>query len=247
MWQRFVCVSFVNPKSFAIQIFTRQVLLTLRETTMLQIMNAITDKPDWNIKVCPTLFHLVLVLKVSAQINDEAIVQKWRDEILASEEDVTDKMLNWCINELRYKATRIPPAPVLPPPTIVFNGDVVKSDFAVSPELKAELQKAVTDYEEKIPPRLKDWHPGSNEQVWDLVHPSLFPLVYGRTRILSNGETTTLDDCIRRCGEGEVTPVPPKKETVEIYHQSLFSNKHQFSAKFQWLPCEVDISGAEAR
>ena len=32
-----------------------------------------------------------------------------------------------------------------------------------------------------MPEDQKDWHPGSNKQVLDLVHPSLYPLVYGKT------------------------------------------------------------------
>ena len=50
---------------------------------------------------------------------------------------------------------------------------VVKSHAAVSPELKQVIQDAVEKFESEIPKGLKDWHPGSEEQVWDLVHPSL--------------------------------------------------------------------------
>ena len=165
-------------------------------------------------------------------------------------------MADWCIEELRYKATLVPEAPASPPPLVVYNGDVVKSDTAVSMELKAALQDAVKVFQNKVPERLKDWHPGSEEKVWDLVHPSLFPLIYGRTRVLANGETTTLEDCIERCGQGEISKVPPEKETVESKISSLnpytlwdsqYRPEKPFSAKFQWLPCEVDISSEEAK
>lgn len=124
-------------------------------------------------------------------------------------------MADWCIEELRYKATLVLEAPANPPPLVVYNGDVVKSDTAVSPELKTTLQDAVKVFQDKISERSKDWHPGSNEKVWDLVHPSLFSLIYGRTRVLANGQTTTLEDCIERCGEGEIAKVPPEEETAE--------------------------------
>jgi hypothetical protein len=137
----------------------------------------------------------------------------------------------------------------------VYNGDVVKSDSAVSVELKTALQDAVKVFQDKVPERLKDWHPGSSEKVWDLVHPSLFPLIYGRTRVLANNETTTLEDCIERCGQGEIAEVPPEEQTVEArvnarrYYrrQAHFHPQKPFSAKFQWLPCEVDISSEEAK
>lgn len=78
----------------------------------------------------------------------------------------------------------------------------------------------------------KDWHPGSDEKVLDLVHPSLFPLVYDRTRILP-GSFVSLDDCIRRSGEG-------MKSIQPSYIQHL---PMAWSRKFQWLPCNVDIKG----
>ncbi|KAF8971362.1 hypothetical protein BDZ97DRAFT_1901571 [Flammula alnicola] len=161
-------------------------MITLREFTMLQLMNSITDKPDWHVKV-----------------NNPEITTKWRDEALASDNDITPKMIDWCIEELRYKATLVPNPPATPPPIIIYNGDVVKSDAALSTEFKQALQQAVAKFESSIPDKFKDWHPGSDEKVWDLVHPSLFPLVYSHTRVLENGETTTLDDCIERCGQGK--------------------------------------------
>jgi hypothetical protein len=164
-------------------------------------------------------------------------------------------MADWCIEELRHKATLVPEAPANPPPLVVYNGDVVKSDTAISTELKTTLQDAVKAFQDEVPMRLKDWHPGSNEKVWDLVHPSLYPLIYGRTRVLADGETTTLEDCIERCGQGEIVEAPPEEQTVEARGsggssytwQFHFHTKKPFSAKFQWLPCEVDISSEEAR
>ena len=163
-------------------------------------------------------------------------MKKWKEEALASGLDVTPKMVDWCVEELRYNASLIQPDTPTPP-IFVYNGDVFKSDNAVSAELKKALQENVAEFESKITAKLKDWHPGSNQKVWDLVHPSLFPLVYGRTRVLSDGETTTLENCIERCGQGKVTSIPAKEETED----------GSFSAKFQWLPCEVDISGNQAQ
>ncbi|KAF8202926.1 hypothetical protein BJ912DRAFT_1018769 [Pholiota molesta] len=194
-------------------------LTTVREFVMLQFMNTITDKPDWYIKV-----------------NNPEIAGKWKEEALASDhEDLTAKVVDYCLDELRYKSTLIPAPPAQLPPVVVYNGDVVKSDTALSPEFKEELQQAIKTFETKIPEKLRDWHPGSDGKVWDLVHPSLFPLVYGRTR-----------DCIDKCGQGTVTKIPPERESVEI-GQDYGGGKAPYSRKFQWLPCEVDISGNETR
>ena len=145
--------------------------------------------------------------------------------------------MDWCLDELRYKASLIPPdAPM--PPIFVYNGDVIKSDNAVSDQLKIALQENVKIFESKIPDKLRDWHPGSNQKVWDLVHPSLFPLVYLHTRVLSDGVATTLEDCIERCGQGDV---------LSPYSDMSEGLPDGFSNNFQWLPCEVDISGDQAK
>ncbi len=46
-------------------------------------------------------------------------------------------------------------------------------------ELRSGLAPLLSTPEEK-----KDWHPGSDGKVLNLVHPSLFPLVYGRSEVL---------------------------------------------------------------
>lgn len=194
-------------------------LTTLREFTMLHLMNQLTDKPNWHKKVF-----------------DETIALKWKAEILPAEDnDITEEMVDWCIDELRYKAKIFEETGAVS----VYNGDVVKSDTAVSDSLKAALRQAVTALED-IPVREKDWHPGSDEKVLDLVHPSLFPLVYGRSRILLDS-LVGLDDCIQRCGEGETIPVPSVKDANG---QKV---PDSYSKKFQWLPCEVDVYGGGAK
>ncbi|KAJ6474162.1 hypothetical protein C8R45DRAFT_935569 [Mycena sanguinolenta] len=54
------------------------------------------------------------------------------------------------------------------------------SDRLISDDLTERLKIAVSVLE-NVPDSEKDWHPGSNEQVLDLVHPSLYCIVYGRT------------------------------------------------------------------
>jgi hypothetical protein len=115
--------------------------------------------------------------------------------------DITQKMVAWCIDELRYKANIFEETGAVS----VFDGDVVKSDTVISNSLKAALKEVVTVLED-IPLHEKDWHPGSDEKVLDLIHPSLFPLVYGRSRIPADS-LVGLGDCIEPCGEGKTKPV----------------------------------------
>jgi hypothetical protein len=83
----------------------------------------------------------------------------------------------------------------------------------ISTELRTELIEAAAVLE-SMP---KDWHPGSNRQVLDLVHPSLYPVVYGRSMLKSES------------GLIQVV-VPPVEES------------HSISQRFQWLPSDFGIS-----
>ncbi|CZR51823.1 uncharacterized protein PAC_01700 [Phialocephala subalpina] len=205
-------------------------LTTLREFAMLEIMDWLTDKPNWFEKV----------------FNDE-IAQKWKVEAMATEgRDVSQKMVDWIIEELRYKAGIFKETGTIS----VYNGDVVKSDVAVPESLKLQLREQVLKLE-NIPEKYKDWHPGSNGQVLDIVHPSLFPLVYGQSRVVED-ELIELKDCIESSGKGKVVPSPKDEElSGPQVRQYIFRNfrpgesPNPYSRNFQWLPCEVDISNED--
>ena len=158
-------------------------------------------------------------------------------------------MVDWCIAELKYIAENDILDPKNPPPVLVYNGDVYKSDTALSTKFKNSLQEAVLTFESNVPDSEKDWHPRSDEQVLDLVHPSLFSVVYGRTRVLMGDSLLTMDDCIARCGDGVVLRVPDEKQTVDPNEHRGYSNgpKGSYSKDFQWLPCEVDVTENKAR
>ena len=55
---------------------------------------------------------------------------------------------------------------------------IVKSDTVVTSELQKELCDAFDQLRADQASDV-DWHPGSDEKVQDLVHPSMYPLVYG--------------------------------------------------------------------
>jgi hypothetical protein len=200
--------------------------VTIREITMMRIMNSITDKPGWDKKVF-----------------DDTITAKWRAELLHSGQDVSERMVNWIIQELRWKAGLFTATRFVE----VFDDGVVKSDGAISQELQAALRRAVAPLE-NVPEEKKDYHPGSDNTVVDLVHPSLFPVVYGRTRVLPD-RVIGLGDCLDTVGQGELFPSPPTEEgsaIVDANHRHRWwqsiHNPPEYSAKFQWLPCEVELS-----
>ncbi|KAF7328886.1 hypothetical protein MVEN_02518300 [Mycena venus] len=67
----------------------------------------------------------------------------------------------------------------------------------------------------------KDWHPGSNKQVLDLVHPSLYCVVYGRTHAYLPGKP--------RVAANLVPVFPP--EPVSEWTSKIFS----------WMPSDFTV------
>ena len=125
----------------------------------------------------------------------------------------------------------------------IFDTDVavIKSDTAIPPQLTEELRAACLPLE-NVHPRLKDWHPGSDGKVLDLVHPSLFPLIYGRSTVVASGRVS-LQDCVESIGKGETIPIPKQPEIKGEEHLSYSALiGHSFSQNFQWLPCQVGFT-----
>jgi hypothetical protein len=184
------------------------------------------------------------------QIFDNTIVAKWKAEALSAPNiDITESMLTWCIEELRYKSAQFRVTCAI----TAYDGDVVKSDTVIPSSLQHALKVAAAPLE-NIPEISHDWHPGSENTVLDLVHPSLFPVVYGRTRILRDS-IVGLDDCVEKCGEGVTLEVPSSKEaalvTLHDSDRGWFWNwdpmENPYSRKFQWLPCEVGFKGDKVK
>ncbi|KAF7967158.1 hypothetical protein HWV62_35668 [Athelia sp. TMB] len=207
-------------------------LTPLREFAMMRLMNAITDKPGWNSKVFDE--EIVAKWKSEAMSASSAIDEAGDQEGRATDNALSEDMVDYCIRELRYKSLAFRETGVV----TAYDGDVVKSDHIVSEELRLALKSAVAPLEQ-VGAIHQDWHPGSDGMVLDLVHPSLFPVVYGITRILKDS-TVGLHQGVELCGKGEVLPVPP---VPVIPWTRAYHTPDQFSTKFQWLPCQVEFTG----
>src|SRR5690348_14560282 len=90
--------------------------------------------------------------------------------------DLTNNHIQ-CIKELREKASHFEKTGLVHTLDSVGN-TVVKSDTVVPSQLQNNLRTAFiqqsSDQESDV-----DWHPRSNEMVQDLVHPSMYPFIYG--------------------------------------------------------------------
>ena len=164
---------------------------TLRELEMIALSAHIRQKPDWFIKM-----------------TDADIVSKWTKEALG--QGMTDAQVRYVLAELeRYAALRDPATGV----EVSVADGVWQSDSLIEEELRSRLAEAVRPLED-VPDSEKDWHPGSNGQVLDLVHPSLF--------------------CLTRQASGA------PEEVWEYPTQSEWTT-YEFSQNFQWLPTDADV------
>ncbi|KAF2724219.1 hypothetical protein K431DRAFT_218256 [Polychaeton citri CBS 116435] len=200
---------------------------------MIALMGELTDKPDWIRK-----------------LGDKSIIAKWRKEAmemgLKRKGGFSEAMFDYCTRELKDYARYSGEFKFVP--AITASAIVFKSDELLSESARQELIAAVAPLEDVPAPR-KDWHPGSDEQVLDLVHPSLFPLQYGRSRILADG-LVPLNDCVSYTGKGVIMPVPKDEDLLAAKEGALISTpwgedigtQHGlYSRNFQWLPCDVSF------
>jgi hypothetical protein len=119
----------------------------------------------------------------------------------------------------------------------------VKSDNLVSSELREALYRAFETLQaaQKSAP---DWHPKSNDMVQNLVHPSMYPLVYNRSRGLKE-EVVGVEDAIERwAGKGDITPKDEWRPGAQgdRYRYGVGSGQippEFWSDTYQWLPANV--------
>ncbi|KAJ1960083.1 hypothetical protein GGI12_003993 [Dipsacomyces acuminosporus] len=149
-------------KTGAIYAATSTELKTRSEKRIVQMSSAIRNKPQWFEKM-----------------NDKEIRQRWTNE--AKAQNLTDKEIDYVFDELAYYASlRVPGSGV----ELSGVEGVWISDSLVDKETLKELK----DYAailENVPEKNKDYHPNSNDQVLNLIHPSLFPLIYRKSSFLS--------------------------------------------------------------
>ncbi|TFK85142.1 hypothetical protein K466DRAFT_200090 [Polyporus arcularius HHB13444] len=221
--------------------FQERTPCTLVELRMRYLSGKIRSKPEWWEK-----------------IKDATIVAKWRQEMVgqdrASVEKVwglegarlpleygtkhwprdliTDVQLDYIFDELRYFASRRDEATGIHAASIP---NVYESRSLIPAELKGDLLRGVAILE-SVPEEEKDWHPGSNGQVLDLVHPSLYCLRIGSSYVYAQDDTETPARALRLLTEEEYRNERPD---FLAYEEESFA----YSSRYQWLPTDFEIPG----
>ncbi|KAF5715715.1 WD40 repeat 2 [Fusarium mundagurra] len=81
-----------------------------------------------------------------------------------------------------------------------YTAAIIKSDHLISDNVWRTLKQGVKVLED-VPAAVKDWHPGSDEKVLNLVHPYIYPLAYSRSRVLHD-RRIRLAEALGNCGQG---------------------------------------------
>ncbi|PKX93839.1 DUF4246 domain-containing protein [Aspergillus novofumigatus IBT 16806] len=191
---------------------------------MVHVMNSITDEPDWE-----------------KRIFDENCAREWRQKFLDVYNGLSPEMMDWVIEEVKFKAETFFKKGMV----TALDGDVVKSDIAITEDIKLALQAAVEPLE-NIDENDKDYEPGSGGQVVNLVDPSLFALAYCRSQILPD-RTIGLDDYLSHSGRANVLEVKwEEHDPFSVINNGRTRTKREFldlftaySLDYQWLPCEI--------
>lgn len=122
---------------------------------------------------------------------------------------------------------------------------LAKSDTLINPELHDRLRQAF-DKLKVDHAASPDWHPNSNSMVQDLVHPSMYPLVYDRSRGSKQEQVGVADAITHWAGKGDVIAKQgPKPEPAESWRRPSYNvgGSHvppeYWSETYQWLPANV--------
>lgn len=201
---------------------------TVKERTMMRIMNDLTDKLNWDHKV----------------FNDY-VMSKWKAEAMTLTHGIiTEKTWEWCSKELREQAQEYRKNGFIK--TLNSGQAIVKADCPwISNDVKQQLKQA-TEPLLAVEDGDKDWHPGSNGKVLNLVHPSLYPFVHGRTKFLLN-RNLGIEDCFDIQHAQTSTMISNEESVAQSGSRyNTMSNvinnfRSLWSTQAQWLPFDVNF------
>ena len=176
----------------------------LGELDMLKMSQEIRKKPNWFEKV-----------------HDKEIAAKWKAE--GEGQGVLPEGADYVIEEVKYFSTlregSIEPGPV--------DGTWI-ADKIIPEETVKTFKSLVANGLENVSSEQKDFHPGSDDLLLDLVHPSLFCYVEDESNLV-NKKTVDVKFLPKS------SPSPPKK--VSTWYTSAIPP----SDKYRWMPAEISF------
>eukprot|EP01134_Creolimax_fragrantissima_P004504 CFRG4504T1 len=207
---------------------------TRKEIEVLKMMQAVACKSRWRDKIRDPKIYA----KWKAEMMQQA--QKSNDEhkeerelprgIATSPVYIHETMIEWALSELLYVAENMDEKNKSLPTGVPM---VYQSDNAVSQELCDELKHLVKKLED-VPECNQDWHPGTNKQVLDLIHPSLFCFVSNLSRVTEQPMPFRPRSAwLSILGAGVPQSIPASSTDGEY---------KTYSDTYQWLPSDITVS-----
>ncbi|KAJ2059140.1 hypothetical protein GGI17_004595 [Coemansia sp. S146] len=171
-------------------------------------------------------------------INDADTRASWAAEAKANE--LTDVKFAYILGELVYYASLHLPGSNI---RLSAADGVWFSDTLIDGETTDKL-KSCAAILESVPDRQKDWCACDQSRVLNLVDPSLFPLIYSRSKLSPDWDSSSsnlnyyLPTTYGGCGAWSLAQEDESRANKESTDYA--------SDKFSWLPSEfrVDIDGA---
>lgn len=156
------------------------------------------------------------------------IIAKWKREV---EETAHLSEDEWrCIvQEFQWWATQYSPEAAPSPVLGVWQRTLPP---AKTSRWKHQLNRWLKSLED-----VRDWHPGSEQQVLDMVHPSLYCYVEGQTAVTRGRDMSPRHSWENGWKKAWQNATPHHDETPLLKKKKLFTS-HQF----QWLPAVVQVN-----
>lgn len=153
------------------------------------------------------------------------------------------------IARLRFEAKQ--PIPCFKESTITPTASpgVFQSSNLIPSGLKKEFLKHFNSFMDSIPLNERDFHPGTDNKVLNLVHPSLYPFVQDRTPVLS---IKRLDDICSKPfslsssieSRLQARSSHPKELLISALEEKGVGwdwEPRETQVKFQWLPTDFTV------
>jgi hypothetical protein len=205
--------------------------ITARELAMLSLMDDITDKTTWATDVFDD--------KIVFQLGQEAM----RRDL------ISPKTWDWCLLELQDKARSYQSTGRI----LVYNAGVVicKSDLIVDTETRTVIRDEISNLKSSSSSdtAAKNLPFDFARQTRRLVNPLMYPLIYGKSRVLAQGETVPLNDMFQHISKCNIAPDIPVTgrylllgtNCYGLRWEEQFRRGSAWSTNYQRLPCEVDF------
>eukprot|EP01067_Filipodium_phascolosomae_P001818 Filipodium_phascolosomae@DN2159_c0_g2_i1.p1 len=113
-------------------------------------------------------------------------------------------------------------------------GTFIVDDGYIPEALRQDLMELAAKLENKLP---RDYHPGSDKKVLDLVHPSLFPLIIGVSHKVGSWSSSLS----RKPWQLIIGGGQPVKHEPRIEEYYSYDREYLESEKYCWLPTDFTV------